>query len=156
MEEKENIKKELEEIAPELLKFKKHAPFSVYENYFEEFPTEIQKKVTANKPAVTLKQLPRMIWIPIAATLILFIGYGVLMFESYQKEHTETVSLIENTHPENNELNVALILDQVDIDEDLLIAEVQKKDQNASAKTQEGLEQFVVDNYDENSLLDNL
>jgi len=48
--------KELENIAPELLKIKKENPFRVPENYFDNFSARLQAKLDAEQNAVPVKK----------------------------------------------------------------------------------------------------
>ncbi len=89
MNEKENLKKELNEIAPGLEKLRGNNPFAVPEKYFDTLPQEINEKVTAKSKAQNWVPVffnaPRLVFSGITVLLILFSGY-FLLFNSTSDE----------------------------------------------------------------------
>lgn len=80
--EKDFIKKELREIAPQLEKLSKENPFSVPENYFDAFPSKVQEKILKsrkkqNKPR--FYGIPQLAFIGITAVMLLVAGYFFLL-----------------------------------------------------------------------------
>lgn len=85
--EKDYIKKELREIAPQLEKLSKENPFSVPENYFDAFPSEVQEKILKSRRKQTnpgFYGVPRLAFIGVTALLLLVAGYFFLLKESSQ------------------------------------------------------------------------
>ncbi len=85
--EKENIKKELQEIAPHLEKLSKDNPFAVPEQYFDAFPAEVQAKIlkTRRKHADPgFYRVPRLVFAGVAAFMLLLAGYFFLLKDTSQ------------------------------------------------------------------------
>jgi len=86
--EKENIKNELREIAPQLEKLGKENPFSVPENYFDTFPTEVQEKILKTKRKQVYPGfygLPRLAFAGLTALLLLLAAYFFLLNDTSQE-----------------------------------------------------------------------
>ena len=84
--EKENLKNELKEVAPELekLKSRAHSSFSVPDDYFSHLPDTIQGRIAASKkkekPGLNLIALfPRLGYIAATAIIIIIAGYFLLL-----------------------------------------------------------------------------
>lgn len=84
--ERENIRKELEDIAPGLAKLGKDNPFHVPADYFETLPQHIQEKISINtgrKSAVPFfSRIPAMVLSTFSAVVLLLAGYFFLVNES--------------------------------------------------------------------------
>ncbi len=86
--EKDNTKKELQEIAPGLARLRKKNSFSLPADYFETLPQHISQKIESQKSRkislFNLSPLPQMLITGIAALLILFAGYQFFRTSSDQ------------------------------------------------------------------------
>ncbi len=85
--ENENIKKELREIAPQLEKLSKENPFSVPENYFDAFPSEVQEKILKTRRKQTDRGfygMPRLVFAGVTALMLLLAGYFFLLKDTSQ------------------------------------------------------------------------
>lgn len=85
--EKDNVKKELREIAPHLEKLSKENPFSVPENYFDAFPSEVQEKILKSRRKQTdpgFYGVPRLAFIGVTAVMLLVAGYFFLLKDTSQ------------------------------------------------------------------------
>jgi len=92
---KDEIKKELQEIAPGIENLRGNNPFRVPQNYFEELPQSIQAKIASEKPKVSQPVfqrigIPRFAVASIMAVLLLFAGYFAFFHSTSEIYLTES------------------------------------------------------------------
>lgn len=84
--EKDNVKKELEEIAPGLVKLRKSNSYSLPADYFETLPQEISQKIGSGKRTknsiFNYSPVLQTVITGIAAVLIIFAGYQLFLTNS--------------------------------------------------------------------------
>ncbi len=76
------IKKELQEIAPELGKLEKENPFSVPVDYFENLPSQVQERIVVSRKkslSPGFYSLPRLAFAGFTAVMLLLAGYLFLL-----------------------------------------------------------------------------
>ena len=160
MDENKDIREELEGIAPELSRLKRKDSFEAPANYFEELPSAVQDRIIANKPKRETVFLRR--WVPAFAVLLILLTAGLFLFRN-----TGTQPVVQPVAqvPADTEVNKGQIAfnDTVleVIDEDLLVEELAdnsyiKPVANKIQPQPEELEEYILDNYDESLLIEEL
>jgi len=96
---KDEIKKELQEIAPGIENLRGDNPFGVPQNYFEELPQSIQAKIASEKskarqPVFQRIGIPRFAGVAIMAIFLVFAGYFAFFHLSPGAYFTESDELL--------------------------------------------------------------
>jgi hypothetical protein len=90
MSDKENIKKELHQIAPNLEKLRGENPFSTPQGYFDELPDSIRERISAadfkkeEKVIPAFQKLSRFAMVGVVTLLLMVAGYFFLLKDSAQ------------------------------------------------------------------------
>lgn len=169
----EEIKKELDGIAPRLGSLEKKNPFETPANYFEELPMAVRDRISARKTKTSFD--PGWLWRPqyamITAVLIAVLSVSIFIFTrntkvSQQQMAKTTVPAPKPqpaaVSPEGPETLDNIVLDNVDEQsmQDAL-ATVTYKTPKATKKIKskedkQKIEEYILDHYDESNLIEAL
>jgi|GEM_PF-5068215 len=159
----DEIKNELEQVAPELGRLHKVNIFKVDDQYFETLPTAIMNKVhekKSRKLMIDLSWLLQPKWAVTAAVCFIFvIGGSILLLRQVNTEKPMPVAEVQQLL--NEPVSRETVIDNMD--EDVLIDAVaaapkpiNKKLNTKKSSDKKALEQYILDNIDESSLTDEL
>ncbi len=159
MENKEDIKKELENLAPKLNKIDVRNDFTLPENYFYSLSDQIQEKVKATGTSKTTTFINLMhsksVQFSLAFMIFLIIGYGIFNFG----RNFYNLRTLKNTI-----LTEEYILENIDPDEMIEFASSQvnipKNHKNGDSgkikQRREEAENNLLENIDESIIIDEL
>jgi hypothetical protein len=167
----EEIKKELEDIAPGLGKIEKKHPFQAPANYFEELPTVVSDHVAVRrkKKSAGLEWLWRPQYAMVAAMLIAVLTISIFIFN--RKTNTVPPQMVKNTNvPAASPANVAptadaetldnIVLENVDVEtmQEALATKDKpaKTHKKVGSKDDKQMEEYILDHCDESNLIDAL
>jgi hypothetical protein len=144
MMERENIRKELEDIAPGLARLEKDNVFKVPGDYFETLPQHIQQKINSdtgkNSINWVFSRIPAMVFSTLTAVVFLVAGYFFLLNSSGETTGGLAVdSLFEDHLAYYSEYQPYIYLDMV------LSAGHVAEDQNLTESRDEHLIDYLVD-----------
>jgi hypothetical protein len=169
METNKDIHDELEGLSPELSRIRKmqeKPSFTVPENYFENMPAQMQEYVRNKTRKRTLAWLPNGIsqWAPALTILLVAIGVSFYFLSRPETDQVATTtSPSMDTLLANNSVQEEVVLDELDEDflvESLAMAEpvkpVKSNNGQSKAEAQEEIEDYILDNFDESLLTEEL
>lgn len=152
MDNKDDIKKELEENSPLLSSLKKGNPYRVPENYFEEFPNELQRKIVAasanNEQRITNNSKVRKLTVlnyfafAAAASILIFFSLYFLNPAHQAKEITPVQATKEEIKKANQDFLLAQFSEEEIIE---LIAENASKKHTAKLESKKPKSRYNVE-----------
>jgi hypothetical protein len=160
MDKQSNIHDEFNFQEDDFLKgLPKANPFSVPENYFEDFAHAMQYKIAEQSKAKSygFPLLPR--WVPGLALIAVFVAVFWIIQSPKQVVVTQAPTpLNTNTEqPVKASLSDARNIDEfVDFDEDMLENELASQKKNELSSHEKQLENYVIDQYSESQIIEEL
>ena len=165
--ENNDIHKELQDLNSPLQKMEKKNPFEVPVNYFEEMPQSVQSHIYDRKKMPSVFALPNfgLRWSPAFAIVLVFFGIALYMLSPKNASVQDNVLV-------NNKTEIPVVADVTtndilldEIDEELLVeayTETVKTEPKKTAVKHEitvsdaELEEYILENYDESLLIEEL
>lgn len=144
-EEKENIKMELNELAPNLSKIEKKNSFEVPEDYFYGLSDKIQKRVEGSQSkTIPIIQLFQFSYtrIAVASIIIAIVCTSIYYLTSRSQNDSEAQMITENYVL--NEVDEEVLIDYI-VENDLITGNLNNE-----------FEEIVLDEFDENLILNEL
>ncbi|HBS88537.1 MAG: hypothetical protein A2W91_18020 [Bacteroidetes bacterium GWF2_38_335] len=149
------------DISPDLKGVKKDNPFRVPDNYFESFPEKIKSRIAempvkkTSEKTLVRKMMP--VFYAAAAVVLLIIGVTVVLnFNSNNSVQSGKLLTIKvaNPQPINIEIATAEIVEEFD---ESIIIDFYTYEQTVASDsvTQDELYDYIADNIDINTIIDN-
>lgn len=145
MASKDNIRKELDELAPKLSKIEKKDLFKVPENYFYDLSDKIQERVglTKKNTSSIFEILQSHFWrFAIATIVIVVVSVSIFYFINRKQNITDYLTFTDD-----------YILDEVDEE---LIIDYLVENNLISDNSYNVYEETVLDDFDENLIINEL
>lgn len=169
MDTKKDIHDELEGLSPELSRIRKmqeKPSFHVPDNYFEDMPAQMQDHVRNKTQKRSLGWMPSGIRQLAPALAMLLIVVGIAFYFATKPETNKVATVRPDTTSTQvavNTVDEETVLDEMDEDflvESIAMAEPKKSSKNAALKTnpqaKEEIEEYILDNFDESVLTEEL
>jgi len=166
MENNDEIKKELESIAPFLSRLPKQEAFKVEDNYFETLPMFVMDRILdkKKKKVIDLTWLLQPHWAVTMAVCFLAVVAGSF-FLLRQSAVDKPMAAVTVQHLLKEKITTETVID--DVDADILVEAVvsERKSEPASQKNEmktkkqvnkKALEEYILNNVDASSIIDQL
>ena len=164
--ENNDIHKDLQDLNSPLAKMEKKNAFEVPVNYFEELPESVQNHISNRRKMLPVWRMPQfwLHWAPAFTIVLVFFGIALYMLSPKNASVNDNALASQKTEIPVNDVSANdILLDE--IDEELLVETYSENvktqenvfpvKQNTKVKNAE-LEEYILENYDESLLIEEL
>jgi hypothetical protein len=162
MEAFDEINKELKDIAPFLSSLPRQNAFRVEESYFDALPTRVMERVHARKKRyfINISWIFEPRWAMATAVFAVLLIAGSFLLNRYNNRLDKPMPVAQVQKLLVEPVTNDNVLDDVDVDvmTDVIadISKTPKKEKTTRKEDKKALEEYILDNVDDNSIIDEL